>query len=946
MSEGSNQEEAFSLAVAVLHADTPAVLFATPLLRARELKLATAMRRQGWKVVLLYLKTTPFSTETWFDVVVQADSPQRMHELAKAMEPPLCHVFSGAVDDVMVLFCQDKPGPLVIDMNDVFCPSLLSHCPERFEPTEVCLAQADAFCARDLQANYAERYDGFRLPQRTILFPEYPWANGGNGPRPETRSDDEVRVVSVGTFCLESQGNYDSAYLRIAEMLCASKIHFHIYPHWFYRFDPGSAFNHSLKNDFRDFFRLAEETPYLHIHESKSLDELAQELPRYDFGLVSGGAEDLGQHLGLVTKKYMQACYSGRISDYIDARMPVLINQEVGFNYWLLERYGLVADLKGLLRPGFRQQLFEMKRDTVLACRIEESARRLHQDIQAPRLARFYKGMIDMRPRKSWIPVDRTVLFPKAATVSEPKRTSPRTAKIERRLRAIPDVIGSIAFPIARTRELYRLREHLGSAHKIIEQIRDRGEALEQEKTDLLQKTQDCEKENLALKEALNKKENIISLEKEKISLREALKKENENIISLEKEKFSLREALKKENENIISLEKEKVELLRRLQETESRLNLAHTETRMVGHTISEISDWLGWSDVRDDTKRLNGFSDLVEMLVKAGRITSPGTLPSHAWQVLNEMNLSQLLTDGYANFKRTIGCNYFNFAVQSGDPQSLALEKLLPQDVVEQCMALAKSLPDDPKSLLHDQVFYRYFVAMLWQYACANDPCGILSVLQEPAEGNPMIVPVDGRLATQDLANSVMEYYAVAAGVDVDRLGRVLEIGGGYGRDAFVFLSRHPDLKYVMVDIPPALFLAQRYLMSVFPRHRVFRFRDFNSLEEVREDIEAASVVFLMPHQLEMLPDDWFDLTINISSLGEMTREQICWYFDQIDRTTRGSFYTKQWKLSKNPFDGLELTENDYPVPDHWSVVMKRECAVQVEFFETVYRIGEPNNV
>ena len=42
------------------------VVFVTSLLRAREIKMASALRKIGWKVILIYLETTPFLPDGHF----------------------------------------------------------------------------------------------------------------------------------------------------------------------------------------------------------------------------------------------------------------------------------------------------------------------------------------------------------------------------------------------------------------------------------------------------------------------------------------------------------------------------------------------------------------------------------------------------------------------------------------------------------------------------------------------------------------------------------------------------------------------------------------------------------------------------------------------------------------------------------------------------------------
>jgi hypothetical protein len=147
------------------------------------------------------------------------------------------------------------------------------------------------------------------------------------------------------------------------------------------------------------------------------------------------------------------------------------------------------------------------------------------------------------------------------------------------------------------------------------------------------------------------------------------------------------------------------------------------------------------------------------------------------------------------------------------------------------------------------------------------------------------------------------------------------------------------------MVDIPPALYIAQRYLSTVFPERSVFRVQDFSDFSKVRKSFEEAQLVFLMPHQLPLLPANLVDLVVNISSFGEMTEKQVKDYFFHIDRVGRGFFYCKQWKKSPNPFDKLELREHDYPVKPHWRTFYHRDCAVQTEFFEALYAIDGSAN-
>jgi putative sugar O-methyltransferase len=869
-----SSRRALARAATLLEANRHSVLFVSPLLRAREVKMAFALRQIGWKVVLVHLQNTPFAPEAYFDIAIQARTEREAHSFAKTLRPRICHAFSGAVDGLLLQLCRDKPGPLVIDLNDVFCPSLFNYCTERFEPTRECLAKADALCARDLQARAAHHLDGFPLPEHTLLFPEYTWADSPPLAAVQARSDsDEVRVVSVGTFCLESRGEYDSCYLKLAELLAAQKIHLHIYPHWFYKESPLSAFNWDLEKDFTDFFALQRRTDYLHIHDSIGFEALPTELSAYDFGIVSGGCAEFGQRLGLLKSAYMMNCYSGRISDYLDARLPILINKEVAFNFQLLRHYRVEIDLRGVLQPGFRDLLLTVKRDPDQRRDVEEAAKLLSIGRHASRLAALYERVIAGRPQ---LGIPRWLSLPHNVPLLGPR--------------------------------LGHLKRNIEGLHQTIDWQRQNAQEQRRRRQ--------------------NERDFHMQQNRESQSALDALRQHSQSEL----------DALRQQQERELNT-------LRRRHDRELDALLLHNanvpaapERTPLGDDL--VSGLLNWPEINDQHERANGFSELLRLMRLSSLRTGPLSEISSAWELLSQKHLDELLRNGYRDFKRTIGCNYFNFLVQNGDPQMAFLEAAVSPAVRFGLRTAAQSMPNDPNLQLPDQVAYRYFVLLLWTYAQNLDAAGYLDRLDEPEEGNPITVEVNGRRISSDLVNSVLEYYSIGEAMDFSECRRILEIGGGYGRSACPILQLNPHIQYTLVDVPPALYLAQRYLSSILER-KIFRARHFDDFDDVKSEMEGCSVVFLLPSQLCLLPDRLFDLTLNISSFGEMQTQMIAQYFNEIDRLTRGVFYTKQWKISKNPFDGIDVTREDYPVKGSWQTLYQRDARVQTEFFEAAYRIG-----
>ena len=317
--------------------------------------------------------------------------------------------------------------------------------------------------------------------------------------------------------------------------------------------------------------------------------------------------------------------------------------------------------------------------------------------------------------------------------------------------------------------------------------------------------------------------------------------------------------------------------------------------------------------------------------------------LPSKYWEELNRKNLGQLAESRYENFKRTVARNYFTWIV---NPLNKQIRFLMREAGFFRSLSIfirALFAPRHEHLKKRHTVYYNMLTHLLWSYVEKNDPEELLQRLVEPSEGNPPTVMKDGRLISQDLANSVLEYQAILhPALDRREVRTILELGPGYGRTAYVFLSLQPACRYILVDIPPALYVAQRYLTAVFPERRVFQFRPFDDFKKLRAEFEDASIVFMTPNQLEMLPDKSVDLFLNISSLHEMRMDQIRYYFGQIERLTRMYFYFKQWKETTVPFENETIREADYPVGAHWVQIYRQQCAVQHKFFEALYALPD----
>lgn len=353
-------------------------------------------------------------------------------------------------------------------------------------------------------------------------------------------------------------------------------------------------------------------------------------------------------------------------------------------------------------------------------------------------------------------------------------------------------------------------------------------------------------------------------------------------------------------------------------------------------HGASEVN-LVDWDVYLDDPRMDPRLRDMLSAFTKEDH---EAAITSTYWSVLCRKNVAQLLDKGYENFKQTVALNYFTWIVDRDDPQALFLQSSLPKDSVK--LAKKRAAQSKPHTFItkEQSEFYNLLTYLIWDYAEKTVGPEMMARLSEPDEGNPLSVKLFGRNISQDIANSVLEYYSVSQGLsNILSVKSIIELGGGYGRTAYVFINLLPQVRYIVVDIPPALYITERYLTGQFPNKKTFLYRPFHDFSNVAEEFKESQLVFLMPEQLALLPDHITDLFIAIDCLHEMRPEQIKRYYQTVDRLS-DYFYQKCWKKTKIPYDDITLTKNDYPFPSNWQNLFFRDCQVQTTYFEAMFNI------
>lgn len=255
---------------------------------------------------------------------------------------------------------------------------------------------------------------------------------------------------------------------------------------------------------------------------------------------------------------------------------------------------------------------------------------------------------------------------------------------------------------------------------------------------------------------------------------------------------------------------------------------------------------------------------------------------PSKMWINLSKTSEDYLSKFGYENFKRSVGLIYNDYYF------------------------------DHDKKKLDDN--YEDKVKIVWDSLYMRFPNNLLAKFHEPPHGNPLSVEYKGRHVSLDLAASILETLLIMSEIDTTKVEAIHEIGGGYGRLAYVLSQMVPHAKYRMYDIEPSLGLAHRYLDDVLPD---------NEFE------------FYPPNKL----NGKCDILIAMDCLHEMTVDTVNDYFDYADKNAKYFYYTC-WKETYMREDGIRWKINDYPVRKKWKALYFGQHRMRTQFFEALYQI------
>ena len=200
----------------------------------------------------------------------------------------------------------------------------------------------------------------------------------------------------------------------------------------------------------------------------------------------------------------------------------------------------------------------------------------------------------------------------------------------------------------------------------------------------------------------------------------------------------------------------------------------------------------------------------------------------------------------------------------------------------------------------------------------------------------------VDDKVITQHMLISLMEYEKIQILTNkVKGSLNVFELGAGYGRTANMVLSLSENVKYVIADLPPAIYFSKKNLANIFPNKRIASAFEINNKGEMMKVFKNNDILFVFPHQINLFEKKSFDISIAIGCLNEMEKNQIIYYMKNFENLSN-FLYIKHLENSGLPYSFYKYysvhKKSDYFIKEGWKEHFKDRCIVPSNIFELGY--------
>jgi len=234
--------------------------------------------------------------------------------------------------------------------------------------------------------------------------------------------------------------------------------------------------------------------------------------------------------------------------------------------------------------------------------------------------------------------------------------------------------------------------------------------------------------------------------------------------------------------------------------------------------------------------EQLLDYPELLSMMVRDTAQAPAVFRPTNYWKVYEDRFLPELLAVGLSDYRRRKGSVLSSFGATDLKPCGASVDlnksrlfnnrfsRRLPgwRWLCTQLSTILNRPGNIPVTIdlydctIEDLKFTAYSLARLYGQSTGARP---IEHLDCSLAGNPEdIIEMDGRAYTMRALYYYLRYAYCRQFIDFENVSLIVELGSGSGKQVEVIRKLHPQISFLLFDIPPQLYVCEQFLRHIFP--------------------------------------------------------------------------------------------------------------------------------
>lgn len=318
------------------------IIFVCYNLHERPAKVAAALNLLGEKPILITISPALYSGWQSFFSQHLVTTIDKISDVIRSFDNPVVHHFTKNVDG-LTLELLIKEISFIYDYKDIF-PGAVKGLEESSE-LQAQMSILDAMIAREIRFSYKDgqfdrylKFRGIEPSKKGFYLPDMVWPNSPitSGSPQIGHPEKCLRVAFIGNWSIEKIEPEHAGFgiLGVIKSIVKQGLSFDLFP---FRHD----YADQDRDKMQDYLSLSSEFPSFRIRQRVEADSLPGALHESGWGsfITSRYHFKELQDLGYMFEP--QYGLPGRISDYLGAGLPILVDEEVPEpNLWI-KAYGI-----------------------------------------------------------------------------------------------------------------------------------------------------------------------------------------------------------------------------------------------------------------------------------------------------------------------------------------------------------------------------------------------------------------------------------------------------------------------------------------------------------------------------------------------------------------------------------------------------------------------------